>query len=133
MVARVNFFLFCYKHHYHHYSFIHYFDTDELLFHELLELVELDLRPLGDPTSCPTFHLMPRFVRSLPGASTVKCLPYNFHTQPSRLLFLVGSTLVSVPLLLLLLIALTRESVCRQFSNNLSFLKIFVNMNANCL
>ncbi|ALC42743.1 drosha [Drosophila busckii] len=39
------------------------------LFHELLELVDFDLMPIGASLgfdSCPAFHFMPRFVRDLP-------------------------------------------------------------------
>ncbi|XP_066984255.1 ribonuclease 3 [Macrobrachium rosenbergii] len=35
------------------------------LFHELLELVDLNLQAMGDPEGCPRFHFMPRFVRKL--------------------------------------------------------------------
>ncbi|XP_053608817.1 ribonuclease 3 [Plodia interpunctella] len=38
---------------------------EEYLFHELLELVDLDLGK-GSETSCSQFHFMPRFVRFLP-------------------------------------------------------------------
>nr|WDW26281.1 drosha [Amrasca biguttula biguttula] len=36
------------------------------LFHELLELVDLDFRAHGDTEGCPQYHFMPRFVRELP-------------------------------------------------------------------
>ncbi|XP_068249808.1 ribonuclease 3-like [Palaemon carinicauda] len=35
------------------------------LFHELLELVDLNLQAMGDTEGCPRFHFMPRFVRKL--------------------------------------------------------------------
>ncbi|PSN38985.1 Ribonuclease 3 [Blattella germanica] len=37
----------------------------EYLFHELLELVDLDFKAQGDSSRCPQFHFMPRFVRNL--------------------------------------------------------------------
>lgn len=36
------------------------------LFHEVLELLDLDLRAFEDPAGCNQFHFMPRFVRDLP-------------------------------------------------------------------
>lgn len=38
----------------------------EFLFKELLELVDLDLKAVGDSDGCAQFHFMPRFVRDLP-------------------------------------------------------------------
>ncbi|XP_021349627.1 ribonuclease 3-like [Mizuhopecten yessoensis] len=38
----------------------------QFLFTEILELVDLDWKGPGDDNSCPRFHLMPRFARSLP-------------------------------------------------------------------
>uniref|UniRef100_A0A8D8M7L3 Ribonuclease 3 n=1 Tax=Cacopsylla melanoneura TaxID=428564 RepID=A0A8D8M7L3_9HEMI len=35
------------------------------LFHEVLELVDLDLKSANDKDGCPQFHIMPRFVREL--------------------------------------------------------------------
>lgn len=36
------------------------------LFHEILELLDLDLKAFEDPNGCNQFHFMPRFVRDLP-------------------------------------------------------------------
>lgn len=44
------------------YSFV-----DDYLFHELLELVDLDFKAYSDSSGCSQFHFMPRFVRDLPG------------------------------------------------------------------
>ncbi|XP_050736665.1 ribonuclease 3-like [Eriocheir sinensis] len=38
----------------------------DYLFLELLELVDLNLKAMGDSDGCPRFHFMPRFVRKLP-------------------------------------------------------------------
>ncbi|XP_017304765.2 ribonuclease 3, partial [Diaphorina citri] len=35
------------------------------LFHEILELVDLDLKSANNKDGCPQFHIMPRFVREL--------------------------------------------------------------------
>lgn len=35
-------------------------------FHELLELVDLNLYAAGQQKGCPQFHILPRFVRDLP-------------------------------------------------------------------
>ena len=48
-------------------KYLSFFFIAKYLFHELLELVDLDFQPNKDPNSCPVFHLMPRFVRKLPG------------------------------------------------------------------
>ncbi|CAG2059554.1 unnamed protein product, partial [Timema podura] len=39
---------------------------DDYIFHELLELVDLDFRAHDDKEGCPQFHFMPRFSRDLP-------------------------------------------------------------------
>lgn len=39
---------------------------DDYLFHEILELVDLDFKAAGDSSGCSQFHFMPRFVRDLP-------------------------------------------------------------------
>ena len=38
----------------------------DYLFHEILELIDLDLKAVEDPNGCPIFHFLPRFVRALP-------------------------------------------------------------------
>ncbi|XP_022906494.1 ribonuclease 3 [Onthophagus taurus] len=38
----------------------------DYLFHELLELVDLDFKVAGDDKGCSQFHFLPRFVRELP-------------------------------------------------------------------
>nr|AVK59427.1 Drosha-PA [Diabrotica virgifera] len=38
----------------------------EFLFHEILELVDLDFKAAGDKEGCSQFHFLPRFVRELP-------------------------------------------------------------------
>uniref|UniRef100_A0A1B6EBR2 RNase III domain-containing protein n=1 Tax=Clastoptera arizonana TaxID=38151 RepID=A0A1B6EBR2_9HEMI len=48
----------------------------EYLFHELLELVDLDFRAAGDTSGCAQFHFMPRFVRELPDNGK-EILPMN--------------------------------------------------------
>lgn len=36
------------------------------MFHEILELVDLNFKAPSDDDGCPQFHFMPRFVRELP-------------------------------------------------------------------
>lgn len=38
----------------------------QFLFHEILELVDLNFKASNDEDGCPQFHFMPRFVRELP-------------------------------------------------------------------
>ena len=38
----------------------------KFLFHDILELYDLDLRAAGDEHGCNQFHFLPRFVRELP-------------------------------------------------------------------
>lgn len=40
--------------------------SDDYLFKEILELVDLDFKAAGDTDGCSQFHFMPRFVRELP-------------------------------------------------------------------
>lgn len=42
------------------------FFSDEYLFKEVLELVDLDFKAAGDSEGCSQFHFMPRFARGLP-------------------------------------------------------------------
>lgn len=44
---------------------VHVF-SDDYLFKEVLELVDLDFKAAGDSQGCSQFHFMPRFVRELP-------------------------------------------------------------------
>lgn len=40
--------------------------VSQFLFHELLELVDLNLHAADGKAGCPQFHVFPRFVRDLP-------------------------------------------------------------------
>jgi len=57
------------------------FVSDDYLFKEILELVDLDLRASGDGGGCNQFHFMPRFVRDLPG----KIISWLFFLGPFEL------------------------------------------------
>jgi hypothetical protein len=47
--------------------------SDDYLFCELLELVDLDFKAHSDSSGCSQFHFMPRFVRDLAGMTVQVC------------------------------------------------------------
>ena len=57
------------------------FILDEYLFHELLELVDLDFKAHGDNKGCSQFHFMPRFVRELAGINLYMFVTKTFAKQ----------------------------------------------------
>jgi hypothetical protein len=52
---------------------------DDYLFHELLELVDLDFKAHNDSTGCSQFHFMPRFVRDLAGTQSQFEVSYRVY------------------------------------------------------